>query len=32
VDGRFIGSDTRKPFSSKKIFSIWLGDSVIAFM
>jgi hypothetical protein len=32
LGGRFIGSDTRKLFSSKEIFGVWRGDTVIAFM
>jgi len=32
LGGRFIGSDTRKPFSSKEIFGLWRDGTVIAFM
>lgn len=32
LGGRFIGSDTREPFSSKEIFGVWRGTDEIAFM
>jgi hypothetical protein len=30
--GRFIGSDTKEPFSTKEIFGVWRGGDIIAFM
>ena len=32
LGGRFIGSDTREPNSSKEIFGVWRARDVIAFM
>ena len=30
--GRFIGADTKEPFSSKEIFGVWRTGELIAFM
>ena len=32
LSGRYIGSDTSRPFASRGIFGVWRDETVIAFM